>query len=130
MLLVDVHQLDVILADAISCVVLEHQVDNIRRIFSLDCEDVLILGGTKNLGKRSEVDTEGNVAITTERGEGFRAKKHGDEGNVGVVHGLESDARVIAVKVTILDKVLDCVHDLEDCQKSTNVMYMTMIVPS
>jgi hypothetical protein len=31
---------------------------------------------------------------------------------VGVVHGLESDAGVIAVEVAVLDEVLDSVDDL------------------
>jgi hypothetical protein len=34
---------------------------------------------------------------------------------VGVVHGLQRDARVIAVKVTILDEVLDGIDYLESC---------------
>jgi hypothetical protein len=31
---------------------------------------------------------------------------------MGVVHGLEGNARVIAVEVAVLDKVLDCIDQL------------------
>jgi hypothetical protein len=34
---------------------------------------------------------------------------------VGVVHGLEGDAGVIAVEVAVLDEVLDSVDDLMEC---------------
>ncbi len=33
-----------------------------------------------------------------------------------IVHGLEGDARVIAVEVAILYQVFDSVHDLERCE--------------
>lgn len=35
---------------------------------------------------------------------------------MGVVHGLEGDAGVIAVEVAVLDKVLDSIDNLCDCE--------------
>lgn len=112
MLLIDIHELDVILANPVRRVVLEDEVHNIRRILSLDGENVLVLGSAEHFGERAKIDTEGDVAIAAERCEGFGAQQHGYESNVGVVHGLEGNARVIAVKVAVLDKVLDCVDNL------------------
>ena len=31
---------------------------------------------------------------------------------MGVVHGLQGNARVIAVEVTVLDEIFDCIDDL------------------
>lgn len=112
MLLVNVHELDIILADPIVAGVLEHKVDNVWCILRLDCQHVLILGSAKHLGQGAEVDAEGNIAVASEGLEGFGPKQHGDEGNVGVVHGLEGDAAVITVEVAVLDKVLDCIYEL------------------
>lgn len=116
MLLVNIHKLDVILADPVGGVVLEDEVDDIRRILGLDSENIVVLGGAKDFGKGAEVDAEGNIAIAAEGLEGFRAQEHGDKGNMGVVHGLERDARVIAVEIAVLDEVLDCVDNLGYCQ--------------
>lgn len=113
MLLVNVHELDVVLAQSVALRALEHQVDNIRRILSLECENVVALCAAEDLGERSEVDAERKVAIAAEGREGFGLEHHGDESDVGVVHGLERDTGVIAVEVTVLDEVLDGVDDLD-----------------
>lgn len=107
MLLVNVHQLDVVLADSIALGALENEVDNIGRIFSLESKDVLVLGGTKDLLQRDEVDAECDVAIASEGREGVGLEQHGNEGDVAVVHGLETHAGIVTFEVAILDKVLD-----------------------
>lgn len=112
MLLIDVHQLDIILGHAVALGALEREVDNVRRIFRLHGQDVLVLRALEHLGQRAEVDAEGDVAVAAEGREGFGLEHHGDEGDVGVVHGLEGDAGVIAVEVAVLDEVFDGVNDL------------------
>ena len=112
MLLVDVHELDVVLAYPVTVRAFKHHVHNIWRIFSLQRKDVLILRAAKHLLQRREVDAERDVAITAERREGLRLEHHGNEGDVGVVHGLQGDARVIAVEVAILDQILDRIDNL------------------
>ena len=112
MLLINVHQLDVILAQSVRLAALEDQVDHIRSIFSLEGEDIFILRGAEDLRQGVEVDAKGNVAVTSVGGEHFGFEHHRDEGDVGVVHGLESHARVIAVEVTILDEIFDGIDDL------------------
>jgi hypothetical protein len=112
MLLVNVHELDVVLAQPVALRALEHQVDNIRRILGFQCEDVIVLCAAQDLGERGEVDAERKVAIAAERREGFGLEHHGNEGDVGVVHGLERDTGVIAVEVAVLDEILDGVDDL------------------
>ena len=46
MLLINVHQFDVILAESVRLAALEHQVDDIWSVFGLQSEDVIVLGGT------------------------------------------------------------------------------------
>ena len=112
MLLVDVHQLDVVLADSVALRALEDEVDDIRRVLGLEGQDILVLGGTEDLLQGDKVDTESDVAIASEGGEGVGLEQHGDEGDVRVVHGLEADTRVVTFEVAILDKVLDSFDNL------------------
>ena len=113
MLLIDIHKLDIILAQPVTFAALEYQVDNIRRILRLQGQYVLVLCASQHLHERGEIDAQSNVAVTAERGERFGFEHHGDEGDVGIVHGLEGDAGVIAVEVAILYEVFDGVDDLE-----------------
>lgn len=119
MFLVNVHELDVVFAQPVALRALEHQVDNIRRILGLEGEDVIVLCAAQDLGERSEVDTERKVAIAAEGREGLGLEHHGNESDVGVVHGLERDTGVIAVEVAVLDEILDGVDDL--CGMSARV---------
>jgi len=112
MFLVDIHELDVILAQPRCGAGFEEQVDDIRRVLSLDGKGVVVSSGTKDLCKRTQVDSERNIAVAAEGIEGFGFEHHGDKGDVRVVHGLERDARVIAVEVAVLYEVLDGVDDL------------------
>lgn len=111
-LLVNIHQLQVILGQAIRLGALELQVQYIWRILRLERQDIVVLGSSQDLGKRSEVDTESNVAVTAVGSEPLGLEHHADERDVGVVHGLEGDAGVITVEVAVLDEVLDSVDDL------------------
>ena len=104
MLLINVHQLDVVLAESVAFAALEHQVDDIWRIFSLQCEDIFILGRAQDFRQGGQVDAESDVAVTSKWGEHLGFEHHGYEGDVGVVHGLEGDAGVIAVEVAVLVK--------------------------
>lgn len=113
MLLIDVHKLDIIFAQSITFAALEHQIHNIRRIFRLQRQYVLILRASQHLHERSEIDAQRDVTVAAEGREGFGFEHHRDEGDVGVVHGLEGDARVIAVEVAVLYEVLDGVDDLD-----------------
>lgn len=103
MLLIDIHELDVIFAQAVALAALKHQVNNIRRILRLQRQDVFVLGASQHLHQRAEVDAEGNVAVTAEGGEGLGFEHHGDKGDVRVVHSLQGDAGVIAVEVAVLN---------------------------
>ena len=112
MLLVDVHELDIVLADSVALGALEDQVHDIRRVLSLEGEDVFVLCATEDFCEGGEVDAEGKVAVATEGRERLGLEHHGNEGDVGVVHGLERDTGVIAIEVTVLHEVLDGVDDL------------------
>lgn len=111
-LLVNVHKLDIILAQTVGLSALEHQVNGIGGVLRLEGENIFILGGTQNLGQGAKVDAESDVAVAAVWGEALCAEKHGDQGNMGVVHGLEGDTRVITVEVAVLNQVLDGVDDL------------------
>lgn len=111
-LLVNVHELQVILADTVVLAALKDEVEHIRRVLSLERQDIFVLGSAQHLGQRCQVDTQGNVAVASVGGEAFSLEHHGHERNVRVVHGLQSNARVIAVEVTVLDQVLDGIDNL------------------
>lgn len=112
MLLVNVHQLDVIFADSILFTALEYEVDSIGCIFSLQGENVFILCRAEDFGQRIEVDTESNVAVTSKGGEHLCFEHHGDQGDVGVVHCLKGNAGVIAVEVAVLHEIFDGINNL------------------
>ena len=116
MLLVNVHELEIILSHAIVVGVLEGEVENVGRILGLESENVLVLGGAKHLGERRQVDAKRKVAIAAEGGEGFCLEHHGHEGNMAIVHGLEGDSAVIAVEVAVHYKILNRVDDLESTE--------------
>lgn len=111
-LLVNVHELDVIFAQAVRLSALEHEVDHIGRVLSLQGQDIVILSGTEHLGQGNQVDAQGDVAVAAVRGESFGLQHHRDQGNMGVVHGLQGDTGVIAVEVAILYEILDRIDDL------------------
>jgi hypothetical protein len=111
-LLINVHELDIILAQPVALSALEDQVDDIRRVLGLESQDVFVLCATQDFCEGGEVDSERKVAVAAERREGFGLEHHGDKGDVGVVHGLERDSRVIAVEVAVLHEILDGIDDL------------------
>jgi hypothetical protein len=112
MLLVYVHELEIVFTDAILLGALEYQVDDIRRVLSLDGQDIGGLSSAKNLGERAKIDAQSDVAVAAERREGLSLEHHGHEGDVGIVHGLEGNAGVIAVEVAVLDEATDGVDHL------------------
>lgn len=103
MLLIDIRKFDLILAHAVRLRALKHQVHHIGRVLSFQGEDVIVLSGAEDLCEGDEVDSESDVAVAAVGGETFCFEDHGDEGDMGVVHGLEGDAGVIAVEVAVLD---------------------------
>lgn len=112
MLLIDIHELDIILAQPITLAALKHQVDHIWGVVCLEGQDIFILRAPQHFHERAEIDAESDVAVAAEGGEGFGFEHHGDEGYVGVVHRLEGDAGVIAVEIAVLDQVFDGIDDL------------------
>ncbi len=131
MLLIDIHQLDIILAQPVAISILKDQIDNIRCILRLKGQDILVLGTSQYFHERTQVDAESNVAIAAEWGEGLGFEHHGDEGNVGIVHGLESDAGIIAVEVAVLDQVFDGIDNLNVLMSlEEEVPMCTIYVPS
>lgn len=112
MLLVDVHELEVVLANTIVAGALEHEVEGVGRILGLQRQDIVVLCRPQDLGQGDEVDAEGDVSVASVRGEAFRLEHHRHEGHMRVVHGLQGDARVVAIKVAVLDKILDGIHHL------------------
>jgi len=111
-LLVNIHKLQIVLAQSVTLAALEDQVENIRSIFRLDCQDILVLGCSKDFREGGKVNTEGDIAITSIRGEGLSLEHHGHKRDVGVVHCLERDTGIIAVEVAVLDEIFDRIDDL------------------
>jgi hypothetical protein len=111
-LLVNVHQLQVVLAQPVVLAVLEDEVEHVGRVVGLDRQDVLVLGRAQDLGEGAEVDAQRNVAVAAKGREALGLEHHRHERDVRVVHGLQRDARVVAVEVAVLHQVLDGVDDL------------------
>lgn len=102
MLLIDIHQLDIVLGEPLTLRALKHQIHNVGRVHSFESEDVLVGGGAEDFREGGQVYAEGDVAVAAEGGEGGGVEEHADEGDVGVVHGLEGDAGIVAVEVAVL----------------------------
>lgn len=112
MLLVNVHQLEVVFAQPVAVAALEDKVQHIRRILGLDGEDVLVLRRTENLGQGRKVNTKRDVAVASVWGKALGLEHHGHERDVRVVHGLEGDSGIIAVEVAVLHQVLNGIDNL------------------
>jgi hypothetical protein len=110
--LINVHQFDIVFAQPICLCALEHEVNHIRSIFSLESQDVIVLCSAEDLSQGGEVDTEGKVSITAKGGEAFSLEHHRHEGDVGIVHSLEGDAGVIAVEIAVLHEIFDSIDHL------------------
>ena len=113
MLLVDIHQLDIVLAYPVRLRALEHQVHGIRRVVGLQSQHILVLSSPQDLGQRDQIDAQGDVAVAAVGREPFGAEQHGHQRHVRVVHGLQGDSGVIAVEVAVLHEILDGVGDLQ-----------------
>lgn len=88
MLLVNVHELDIILAQAVALAGFEHQVYHIRRILRLQRQDIFVLCTSEDLHQGAQIDSKSNVAVAAKRGEGLGFEHHRDERDMGIVHGL------------------------------------------
>lgn len=112
MILIDIHELDIILTDPVVLRVLKHEVERVRCVIGLQRQYVLVLGTTEDLREGGQVDAEGDVAVAAVRTEALGFEVHGDEGDMGVVHCLQGDAGVVAVEVAVLDEVFDGFYHL------------------
>ena len=63
MLLVNVHELDVVLAQPVALLALKDHVDHVGRVLGLEGEDVLVRGAAEHLCERGQVDAERDVAV-------------------------------------------------------------------
>ena len=111
-LLVNIHQLEVVLAQPVAVAALKDKVQHIRCVLSLDSEDILVLRRTENLGQRRKVNTKRDVAVASVWGKALGLEHHGHERDVRVVHGLEGDTGVIAVEVAVLHQILNGIDNL------------------
>lgn len=112
MLLINVHELEVVLANAIVFTALEDKVQHVRGVLSLERQDILVLGGTEHLGQGCQIHSQGDITVASVWRESLSLQHHGDKRDVRVVHGLQRDAGVIAVEVAILDEILDGIDHL------------------
>ena len=111
-LLVDVHQLDVVLAEPIHRAALEDEVEAVGRVVGLERHDVVRLSRPKHLGQRGQVDAQRQVPVAAVGREALGPEHHRHQRHVRVVHGLQRDARVVAIEVAFLYEVLDGIDNL------------------
>jgi hypothetical protein len=119
--LVDVHELDIVLANPVRFGTLEDEIDHIGGVFRLQGKDVATLGCAKHLGQRDQIDTQSDVAVTAVWGEALGFEQHGHESNVGIVHGLQRNSGIAEVEVAILDEVLDSIDHLAEREREKRV---------
>ena len=112
MFLINVHQFDVIPANALAGGTLKHKVQRVGIVISLEREDIFVLRTPKDLCEGRKIDPEREVTVATVRTEPLRFEMHRHKGNMRVVHRLQGDAHVVAVKVAILHEVFDGIYDL------------------
>jgi hypothetical protein len=112
-LLVDVHELDIILADTVVLGVFEDQAEHVRRVLRLQRQGIIALRRTQHLLQTAQVDSQRDVPVASELREALRLQMHRHQRDVRVVHRLQRNSRIIAVKVAILDQVLDGIDDLD-----------------
>jgi hypothetical protein len=67
MLLVNVHEFDVVFTDSVRLSILEREANDIGSILRLHGQDVLIGRASQDFGQGCQVDAERNVSVTTER---------------------------------------------------------------
>lgn len=112
MLLINIHELEVVFRNAVILGRLEDEIQDIGGILSLEGQHVLILRRTQHLSKGREINTESDVSVAAIGGETLVLEHHGHQGDMAVIHGLEGDAAVIAVEIAILDEILDRIDNL------------------
>ena len=66
----------------------------------------------ENLAHAVQVHSHGELSVTSELVESVVSESDGDQGHVGVVHGLELDPAVGAVPGRLLQQVLDGLQHL------------------
>ena len=129
MLLVQVHQLHLVVGHFLLVRGLEHEGDGVRLILGLDGDDVVIRGTPnrdtlkiiiilvspnllEDLRHAVQIHPHGKLPVTTETVEAISSQTDGDERDVGVVHGLQLDAAVATVPGRLFQQLLDRVQHL------------------
>jgi hypothetical protein len=63
MLLINIHQLDVVLAYSVCRRALEDEVDDVWAVLGLECKNIAALCSTEDFRKRVKIDAERDIAI-------------------------------------------------------------------
>ena len=111
-LLVNVHELEVVFGDPLGFDVLELQVEHIGRVLGLEGEDIFVSCRPQHLCERGQVETERDVAVATIGRKAAGPENHGYKRDMAVIHRLQRDSTVIAVEVAVLYEILDRIDDL------------------
>lgn len=84
----------------------------LRIFFSLESDGIVVITEFHNLGEVGDVETESHGLVASELLESFHRELEGNEGNMGRVHGLESDTSGSDIDVDVRNEVLDGLNDL------------------
>jgi hypothetical protein len=87
---------------------LVHEVEDVRLVGGFDGALVVVFGALEDLGQTGEVDAQRHRAVAAEAFEAGSLEVDGDERDVGIVHGLEVEALLVALKVGVGDELFDC----------------------
>lgn len=93
-------------------VVLEQEGNSVSAVLSLDGNLVVVGDVLEDLNQGSNVDTQGEVAVASVVIESISTEEEGHQGGVVVIHSLHLHSGSCAIKVGLINQVLDGVDDL------------------
>jgi hypothetical protein len=78
-----------------------HEVKHVSFVSSFESANVVVFCAFEDLGETGEVDAERHWTIAAVSFESGRRKFHGDERDVRIVHRLENDTLLVALKIRV-----------------------------
>jgi hypothetical protein len=110
---VNVHELEIKLREALGIWGLKHEGDGISIVFTLHGDGIIVRSTFKDLGEVLELHAHRDVAVAAIVLKAVRAELKGDEGDMGGIHGLQTKSSAVAIKIGVINEVLNGLNDLQ-----------------
>jgi len=109
---VNVHELEIKLGQSLGIWGFKHEGDGVSVVLTLHGDGIIVRSALEDLGEVLELHTHGDVAVAAIVLKTVRAELEGDEGDMGGIHGLQAKSRAVAIKIGVINEVLDGLNDL------------------